>query len=73
MTPCVDSTPAYMMNGSRSEIGTPGGGYSQYEAAFSPGFNMMASPGYGSPHMFPGSPGYGSPTSPTYGGQRIKV
>jgi len=72
MTPCVDGTPHYMAGG-RSEYGTPGGNASQYDAAFSPSFNMIASPGYGSPHGFPASPGYGSPTSPTYGGQRIKL
>ena len=72
MTPCVDGTPHYMAGG-RSEYGTPGGGVSQYDAAFSPSFNMIASPGYGSPHGYLSSPGYGSPTSPTYGGQRIKL
>jgi len=41
---------------------------SVYEAAFSPGANAYASPGYASPNaLYPVSPVYGSPASPIYG------
>ena len=53
LTPCVENTP-YGAQGRNSEYGTPygAGGSSQYEAAFSPGLNMMASPAYGSPNVY---------------------
>lgn len=68
LTPCVDNTPAHFAaTGRTSEYGgTPGMvGQSEYQANFSPGFNMMQSPAYGSPgHNRNVSPIYGSPTSP---------
>ena len=54
LTPCVENTPYGAPGGRNSEYGTPygAGGSSQYEAAFSPGLNMMASPAYGSPNVY---------------------
>lgn len=54
LTPCVENTPFGMHGGRTSEYGTPygAGGASQYEAAFSPGLNLMASPAYGSPNVY---------------------
>lgn len=71
MTPYVEGTP-YMQHGERTseyQAQTPGvGGVSVYEAAFSPGANVYASPGYASPNaLYPISPVYGSPASPIYG------
>jgi DNA-directed RNA polymerase II subunit RPB1 len=59
MTPCVGETPyGYNQGGRTSEYGgTPG--MSIHDAAFSPGFNGVASPAYGSPGGgYLASPGY---------------
>ena len=60
MTPCVGETPFGYQGGRTSEYGggmTPG--MSVHDAAFSPGFNGVASPGYGSPgSVYLQSPGY---------------
>jgi hypothetical protein len=73
MTPCVGETPYNNMAGGRTSEygGTPGA--SVHDAAFSPGFNAINSPGYASPgNGYLNSPGYGSPASPGYGANRIK-
>jgi len=71
LTPFVGDTPYNMVGGKTSEYGqTPRGGMSVYEAAFSPGVNLYASPSYGSPNAF-ASPMYGSPGSPY--GIRVKA
>lgn len=70
MTPYVEGTPYANHGGRTSEYAanTPGmAGMSVYEAAFSPGANVYASPGYASPNTYPQSPVYGSPSSPIYG------
>ena len=68
LTPFIEGTP-YMHAGKNSEYGTPGGAQSVYEAAFSPGMNMYASPAYASPNAYASSPCYRSPAygSPAYG------
>ena len=69
LTPYLEGTP-YAQGGRTSEYvaQTPGiGATSVYEAAFSPGANVYASPGYASPNAYPQSPVYGSPASPIYG------
>lgn len=78
-TPFLGETP-FHKQGQTSEYGGQSeraGGMSAYEAAFSPGMNMFASPAYASPNAYAsspayrspayGSPAYGSPNSPTYG------
>jgi len=68
LTPYIENTPFNQATGNTSAYGTPGGGgMSVYEAAFSPGMNLYASPGYASPNAYASSPVYGSPASPVYG------
>lgn len=66
MTPYVEGTPVANHGGRTSEYGgmTPAA-TSVYEASFSPGANLYASPAYASPNY--ASPVYSGMQSPIYG------
>lgn len=68
MTPYVEGTPLANNGGNTSQYGgmTPAA-TSVYEASFSPGANLYASPAYASASPNYGSPVYSGIASPVYG------